>query len=118
VTLVLMEAVTAGLRELSDVAYQRRVWAGRGSAGEMSSFEEAVSTLFDDSGLEAELERGRPVFGPDVDAQLRSLRSLLQRIDPYRDPDLIIDDPLMGQARQRAASILEVISEEDHNASP
>ena len=112
-----MKTVTAGLRELSDLAFQRRVWTGRGSAGEMSSFEEAVSTLFEDSGLEAELERGRVVFGPDVDAELRSLRSLVQRIDPYRDPDVVIDDSLMGQVRQRAASILEMISKEDRNAS-
>jgi hypothetical protein len=106
---VALETVRAGLRELADAAFQRRVWTGRGAPDEMSSFEEAVSTLFDDSGLEPDLEQGRTVFGPDVDGELRALRDLLQRIDPFRDPDDIIDDPLMQDARDRAAAILDAI---------
>lgn len=43
---------------------------------EMSSFEEAVSALFDDSGWSLELEQGRTVFDPDVDANLRVLRDV------------------------------------------
>ena len=83
----------------------------------MSSFEEAVSTLFDDSGLEADLGQGRPVFGPDVDAELRTLRGLLRSIDAFRDPDDIIDDPLMEEARQRAAVILAAIPGEGQDAA-
>jgi hypothetical protein len=108
---VLIDAVRAGLRELADVDFQRRVWSGRGTSHEMSSFEEAVSTLFDDSGLEPDLEQGRTVFDAEVDAELRALGALLQRIDPFRDPDDIIDDPLMADARRRAAAILDAIPE-------
>jgi hypothetical protein len=107
---VLIDTVRAGLRELADVDFQRRVWTARGSSDEMSSFEEAVSTLFDASGLELDLEQGRTVFDSEVDTELRALRDLLQRIDPFRDPDDIIDDPLMADARRRAAAILDAIS--------
>jgi hypothetical protein len=97
------------LRELADVDFQRRVWTGRGLPDEMSSFVEAVETVFDDSGLEPDLGLGRPVFGPEVDAKLVALGILLQRIAVDRAPDEIIDDPLMADARQQAAAILEVL---------
>ena len=106
---VLAEVVQAGLRELADEDFQRRVWTGRGAPAEMSSFDEAVETLFDDSGLEPELGRGRPVFGSELDSKLLALRDLLQRIDADRYPDEIIDDPLMADARQRAAKILDAL---------
>lgn len=108
-TAVLVGAVRAGLRELADVEFQRRVWTGRGVPDEMSSFEEAVATLFDDSGLAIDLDGKRPVFGQDVDLELGALRDLLQHIDPIRDPGEIIDDPQMNSVRQRAAAVLDLI---------
>jgi hypothetical protein len=103
---VLLQTVRTGLRELADASFQRRVWTGRGDVNEMSSFEEAVSTLLEDSGLKAELDRGDPVFGAELDGELSELRGVLLRIDPQRAPDEIIDDPLMADARQLAAEIL------------
>lgn len=104
-----VDTVRAGLRELADVEFQRRVWTGRGLPHEMSSFVEAVETLFDDSGLEPDLGLGRVVFGSMVDAKLQALGVLLQRIDTDREPDAIIDDPLMADARRQAAVILEML---------
>jgi hypothetical protein len=113
----LVKLVREGLWELSDLAFQRRVWMGRGGVGEMSSFVEAVETLFDDSGLGDELERGRPVFGGEADGELRALSSLVDRIDEWRDPMEIIDDPLMAEVRERAAAILHLIPA-DGSATP
>lgn len=106
---VRVDIVRAGLRELADVEFQRRVWTGRGLPEEMSSLVEAVETVFDDSGLEPDLGLGRVVFGSMADAKLQALGALLQRIDTDRDPDAIIDDPLMDDARRQAAEILEVL---------
>lgn len=106
---VQVDAVRAGLRELADVEFQRRVWTGRGLPDEMSSFVEAIETLFDDSGLEPDLGLGRPIFGPQVDAKLLALGVLLQRIDANRAPDEIINDPLMDEARRQAAELLELL---------
>lgn len=106
---VAVETVRAGLLELADAEFQRRVWTGRGLPHEMSSFVEAVETLFDDSGLEPDLGLGRPVFGPEVDAKLGILSDLLRRIAVDRTPDELIDDPLMHDVRRQAAAILEVL---------
>jgi hypothetical protein len=108
-TCVLLDTVRAGLRELADIEFQRRVWTGRGGADEMSSFEEAVETLFDDSGVEPNLGLGRPVFGPPLDAKMLALGELLDRIEADRSPDEIIDDPLMVDVRRAAAAILEAL---------
>ncbi len=106
---VQVDTVRAGLRELADVEFQRRVWTGRGLPHEMSSFVEAVETLFDDSGLEPDLGLGRPVFGSHADTKLLALGVLLQRIAANRAPEEIIDDPLMADARRLAAAILELL---------
>ena len=111
---VLVKLVREGLWELSDLTFQRRVWTGRGGADVMGSFEEAVETLFSDSGLGDELERGRQVFGGAADGELRALDSLLLRIDTHRDPMDIINDPLMAEVRARAAAILDLVSAEGH----
>jgi hypothetical protein len=78
----------------------------------MASYEEAIETLFTDSGLGDELERADVVFGGEVDAELRALLTLVQRIDAQRKPIEIIDDPLMAEARERAAAILDLIPAE------
>jgi hypothetical protein len=75
-----LETVCAGLRELADIDFQRRVWTGQGLPHEMSSLAEAVETLFDDSGLEPDLGFGRLAFGDEIDSQLRELGVLLGRI--------------------------------------
>lgn len=106
---VILETVRAGLRELADVDFQRRVWTGRGQPGEMSSFDEAIETLFDDSGLEPDLGLGRDVLGPIVDTKLRALGAVLERIDSSQEPTAIIDAPLMDDVRRQAAEILEIL---------
>ena len=57
--------VISCLQELADYDFQRRVWlASTGPA--VSSFTEAVSGLFDDSGVGDALEKYSSVFSPDI----------------------------------------------------
>jgi hypothetical protein len=98
--------VRSGLAELADAEYQRRVWFGRDS-NEMSSFTEAVATLFDDSGLGDALDSGAPIYGLDVDEALRELSALVGNVDVERAPVDVVDDPAMPAVRSLAATILE-----------
>lgn len=107
---VLKELVRSGLEELSDTAFQERVWLGS-SASEMSSFEECVSKLYEDSGLDLALENRQPVYRPDLDNELRELGALLSKIDGMRAPSDILTDPLMGRARILAAKILTQVTD-------
>jgi hypothetical protein len=113
VTRVLTGAVRAALRELSDGDYQSRAWTGRDARGEMSSLDEAVCGLYDDSGLGDALERGEEVFGSAIDADLRSLGNLLSRIDGALDPSATIADPKMRAVREQAAAILRALEADE-----
>lgn len=105
-----METVCVGLRELADVDFQRRVWTGQSLPQEYSSFVEAVETVFDDSGLQPDLDRGRPVFSDEIDAELRELGTLLKRVKVDRTANEIIDDPLMYEVRRRASAIYSMLN--------
>ena len=72
----------------------------------MSSFEECVCSLFDDTGVLDELDAGREVFGAPVDEELRALSRLVDKVEDQRAPDVILRDPLMEQVRERAAAAL------------
>lgn len=104
------ESVLSALRELADLEYQRRVWTGRDRHGEVSSFEECVASLFDDSGLSCALDAHGPVFGARIDAELQSLRRALARIDAHRRADAVVADPEMVHVRHQAAAVLRELS--------
>lgn len=108
-TRVLTRAVRSALGELSDFEYQARVWTGRDRRGEMSSFVECVSRLYDDSGLEDALSDDLDVFGAPVDDGLRVLGDLLARVDNGQVPNQLIADVRMEQIRAQAAALLAAI---------
>jgi hypothetical protein len=64
------------LKELADESFQRRVWLAS-SGPEVSSFDEAVCGLFDDSGLGRSLETQSPIFNAAIDKSLGELDSLV-----------------------------------------
>ena len=99
------ELVEGGLREFADKAEQRRLWTAS-EGPEVSSFSECACRLFDDSGLVVELDRGREVYTQEIDQDLIELGRLLRRVDGNRPPELVLDDPLVVQARSLATSIL------------
>lgn len=75
-------------------------------ADEVSSFEEAVSRLWDDSGLGLALERMRPVYDEETDALLRQLAMALRRIDQDQAPAALLDDAALQTVRTLAARVL------------
>jgi hypothetical protein len=107
------DAIVECLTELSDESLQRRRWLAEGvdpsGAVEMSSFEEAVCGLFDDTGLSGALEKGATGFGEDVDRQLRELHKLLNPIDSRRSPKEIMSDPRMARVRKISSDLLRMI---------
>jgi hypothetical protein len=108
------QMVVEALLELSDETLQRRRWLSSGE-GEVSSFTEAVCELFDDSGLGHELDRGRAVFGAEVDDFLRRFGTTLRdlgRLDRSLPPATLIAHPEMVAARAFAKAILVQISHE------
>jgi hypothetical protein len=99
--------VIEGLRELSDIGSQRKWWLA--PEGEVSSFTEAISKLFDDSGLGDVLDRGKPAFTPSVDMLLRRLSDEVGGIDQFGVREELIADPKMQSIRELAARILSLI---------
>lgn len=99
------------LREFSDASYQKRVW-NASSGPEVSSFSEAVCQLFDDSGLDVELDKGSTVFSSHLDLKLKSLRSKLSSIEKEMSPNEIINDPKMQAIRELSHEILSQMREE------
>lgn len=100
--------IRKSLQELADKNFQQRVWFAS-SGPEISSFEEAVCHLFDDSGLDVALKAGG-AFGKDIDDQLSALAAIAQKIPANTPPLKIINDPNMQEIRKMASYILKLIS--------
>ena len=77
---VLTSLVGEALEELSDDTYQARVWTGA-TTGVVSSLEECLAQLFDDSGLGDALDRKQPVFGRAIDDRLNALSNVVGGIE-------------------------------------
>jgi hypothetical protein len=102
------DLIREALTELADADYQRRVWTAT-SGPEVGSFSEAISRLYDDSGLGDALDADREVYGPELDGMLRSLATAIDGIDGRRPPAELIEDPHLVSVRRQAASILRRI---------
>jgi hypothetical protein len=107
---VIDEHVEDALRELSDQDEQERLWLAHDSH-EISSLDECVSRLFDDSGLGDALDRGA-VCSPDIDAALRDLRQTLGKINRDRPVRALLADPDLTRARESAQALLFLFNED------
>ena len=69
------------LCELGSPEFQERVWV-RGEGPEVSTYTEVICQLFDDTGLGDMLDSGAASieFGPQAEASLLTLRSLLSQV--------------------------------------
>ncbi|MFC7620896.1 hypothetical protein [Microlunatus sp. GCM10028923] len=105
------EKIVGALRELGDRAYQARVWTGE-ALPDLSSFVECVETLFDDSGLGSALEAGK-VFGDHIDAQLRVLSEVIDRIESDEPYEVLAADANFDRATRLAVTILEALQKPD-----
>ncbi|MFD0484989.1 hypothetical protein ACFQ46_20545 [Kineococcus sp. GCM10028916] len=100
-----------GLLELSDEAFQRRVWTNSAGDDVMSSLVECLASVFDDSGLTDALDRGDVGFNDDLGASLRRLDSITAAIDQRAPVEQLLDDPALRRAREEAAHTLRLLDE-------
>ena len=104
---VVDELVEEALRELSDEQAQGRLWRASGGP-EVSSFAEAKSRLWDDSGLSDAMERG-VVYSEGIDSQLRRLRELLRGVDENTPVEILLASPQVVLARSLAQQLLHAL---------
>jgi hypothetical protein len=103
------QTILWGLEELIDKDEQIRTWLSNGSTGEVSSFTEAVCTVFD-GGLINALDQNK-VPEPYC-ALFRALQSLTREIDANASPAEIIDNPVMSKIRETAIDLLAALSKD------
>ena len=77
------------LDELRNLETQKRLWV-IGDPHEISSLEEAIASLYDDSVLDYALEKKNQVFTADIDFKLVRLSKLFNKLDRNRDAADII----------------------------
>jgi hypothetical protein len=105
------------LKELSDKAYQERVWTGS-SPSEMSSFEEAFEQLYGGTGLDSAYGKGEQIYGEPIDSLLKNFETMLQNT-PHKGPaSKLIEDEKMILVRKMAAHILSLIEQQDREKQP
>jgi hypothetical protein len=103
-----------GLTELSDEHLQSRLWTGK-IEGQMSSFTEAMCSVFDDSGFQDTVENQGQYFGLSIDNQILDLGNLAQSIDQNIDPAELVETLEMRAIRALAQHILLNIRKLDKN---
>lgn len=109
---VFIKKILESLTELSDINFQKKYWAAQHSGPGVFSFTEAVCQLFNDSGLDIELDKGNKVFSIAIDSNLKILRKKLSLIDDMRFPLEIIEDCKMQEVRELCRMILDQLKSE------
>lgn len=105
-----IQEIVECLAQLADTEFQERVWV-RGEGPEVSSFDEVVCQLLDDSGLGDLLdhERGAAVLGSEAEEELQQLRTLMDGIPEGLNAPLVLSHPdwkeIVGVA-QRAGALI------------
>jgi hypothetical protein len=105
-----IEVLREGLLELSDEAFQRRVWTNSAGDDVMSSLGECLCSIFDDSGLTDARDRGDVGFD-DLGVSLRRLDSITAAIDERVPVEQLLDDSALRRAREEAAHTLRLLDE-------
>jgi hypothetical protein len=110
--LIQLETLRVCLRELSDVEWQRRVWLAA-TGPEVSSFEELICQLFDDTGLSDAIDSGRcPAQLTEKSfLEFQRLGRAVRRVDQTAAPADLLEDPRLIEVRARAASVLDILDE-------
>jgi hypothetical protein len=106
-----MTPLLEGLRQLANKEHQQALWLD-GENKQMSSFTEAMSYVFDDSGFTRAEQSGhlQANFSPEVCSKLTELRRLMHQIPEMTDPEKIIEHPNMAKIGPLAAELLNVLS--------
>lgn len=102
-----------GLEELADRKQQERLWLDR-SIEQASTFEEAVSQTFDDTGLAELLDSTdkKDALPIQLITLLLKLRSELTKIDTEQTLAEIVGDPKMEIVRELSSKAIDAIKDE------
>jgi len=105
---IFQDILIRALENLASEVRQRHTWFPN-AEGDMSSFDEDVNNLLDDAQVSDAIQDNQIVYDRKVTEALRELENALDPVDEYRDPEVIINDPLMQVVREKAARVLELI---------
>lgn len=98
------------IKELSDTTLQRKLWLNEGNnTGLISSYAEAMCTLFDDNNFDEfiDLEACKRGISPDLIAELNKLRVLLNDYQEKPSDAEIIADPEWAKVVSQAKVVTE-----------
>ena len=104
------DIILESLEELADIQFQERVWV-KGKGPEVSSLEEAICGLFDDSCLGMVLDKQGYVYNKTIDAEIRQLSNELARIDTTKNIEEIVPCSEWRQIASRAGKLRQRIRE-------
>lgn len=108
--MIYVNQLIEALRDLSDADFQRRAWqASEGPV--VSSFEEQVCQIFDDTGLADVLDatESPPELNEETFSVLKELHSAVARVDAAVPPGRLLRDPRVKEVREIAARALSLL---------
>ena len=102
-----------GLRELASRDIQERLWV-HGDEDEMSSFTEAICTVFDDAGITRAIDSGylQKNFSHEVCRAMDELDRLIQLVPEDAAPEETIENQKMESIRLLSRRILELLDDQ------
>lgn len=103
---IIWKYVLDGLNELSSIELQQKLWID--GTVEISSFTEAICSVYDDSNLALVIDRGE--LDKNLVTRFKELDSIIDRIPENSDPKDIIGHPCMVDLRSYCKDLLEYIS--------
>lgn len=112
-TMIDEQALRGGLQELASREVQERLWV-QGNGDEMSSFTEAICSVFDDAGVSRAMDSGvlQTYFSPEFCSKMRDLDRLVGVVPEDAAPEEVIASPEMERIRTLARRLLEILDEQ------
>lgn len=105
---ILITSLKESLGDLADIDFQRRAWLSA-DGPEVSSFDELICQVFDDTGLSDVIDKPylEDIVGRAAAARLRTLDRAVSEIDSDLPPAELILLPEMARIRELARQALE-----------
>ena len=96
------------LSYLADGEYQKRGWLNRHSLpGDMCmGYDEGIFMVFEDTGLDDEMDQGGLIFSPAIDKALQELSDTIDRTEYTPPTETFIESPAMQAVREKATRAL------------
>jgi len=112
-TMINEQLLRDGLRELASKDMQERLWV-QGDNDKMSSFTEAICTVFDDAEVTRAMESGhlQKNFSYEFCCKIDELDSLIRLVPEDAAPKETIEHPKMEDIRHLSLRLLELLEEQ------